>query len=105
MLIHRIAIIAAVMFTLATATPANAVDTIDASAQWDAVASTYNFDRTDDPDVTALTTFSSAYNGSSFTTDFEGIWSAIAQALATDAPDYDGDDLMKFGIENVPQTP
>jgi hypothetical protein len=73
---------------------------IDATAEWDAAASQYNF-----PTVAAATlagTFATEYYGSDFKSDFRTILDLVAQALGTSTPAYSGEVGLKAGVENWP---
>ncbi len=73
---------------------------MDATTQWDAVCTQFNFPTT--AQATVDGTFESEYTGEHFQDDFEQILQVVAEACATNSPDYDGDDFLRASIEGWP---
>jgi hypothetical protein len=75
----------------------------DATDEWNAIAHSFNFDETTEvslPDPT----FQQAYNGSDFTRDFAAALHAVARAMATTLPPYDGDDKLGASLQLWPDS-
>ena len=77
-----------------------AAQSADATSAWNHLAAQYNFGTTQGAPIGE--TFAQAYNGSDFNTDFAGILDAIAQAMTTSTPPYQGGDVMSTSLQNWP---
>jgi len=73
---------------------------MNATTHWDAVCADFHFPTV--ANATVVGTFASEYFGEHFGDDFEQILSVVAEACATNSPDYDGDDFLRASIEGWP---
>jgi hypothetical protein len=82
--------------TMLYAVPAQSQNAVGA---WNDFAGQYNFGSQPTP---TPVTFEQSYTGSNFEADFAGIMNAVANALNTGLPDFEGDDLASVSLNNWP---
>jgi hypothetical protein len=98
----RLLILVALFGTLAVGFHPQPAQSADASAAWNQVAASYNFNTTFGGMMNS--TFEQNYRGADFSSDFAAILSAVSHAMGTEPPPLGGGDLMHASLANWPDT-